>query len=176
MRRVTLRRRATTPSSTTLVGEVPLAAARPLAPLWELCLVDGFEDDRFAIVYKTHHAMADGISAVDIGVLLFDVEPDTEPSASRGALGPAAAALAPAASPAAPSTGISAPRGALVAGSRRAAGDPRRAGRRAADGIAGLWEVTWTLTKPAPKVPLNVDIVPHRELLRATAPTSPSSN
>ena len=43
------------------------------------CLVEGMENDRFAIVYKTHHAMADGISAVDIGVLLFDVEPTTEP-------------------------------------------------------------------------------------------------
>ncbi len=54
----------------------PLDRARPL---WELCLVEGMEGDRFAIVYKTHHAMADGISAVDIGVLLFDVEPSTEP-------------------------------------------------------------------------------------------------
>ena len=27
---------------------------------------------------------------------------------------------------------------------------------------AGLWEVTWALTKPAPKVPLNVDIGPER--------------
>ena len=42
-------------------------------------MVDGFEGDRFGIVYKTHHAMADGISAVDIGVLLFDVEPKSEP-------------------------------------------------------------------------------------------------
>ncbi|HUC08592.1 MAG TPA: wax ester/triacylglycerol synthase domain-containing protein, partial [Solirubrobacterales bacterium] len=53
----------------------PLDRSRPL---WELCLVEGMENDRFAIVYKTHHAMADGISAVDIGVLLFDVEPTTE--------------------------------------------------------------------------------------------------
>jgi WS/DGAT/MGAT family acyltransferase len=39
---------------------------------------------------------------------------------------------------------------------------PRRAGKRASDGLAGLWEVTWNLAKPAPKVPLNVDISPHR--------------
>lgn len=62
-----------------LAGELlgpPLDRAKPL---WELTLVDGFADERFAIVYKTHHAMADGISAVDIGMLLFDVEPRTEP-------------------------------------------------------------------------------------------------
>ena len=33
---------------------------------------------------------------------------------------------------------------------------------RAADGLAGLWEVTWALTKPAPKVPFNVEIGPDR--------------
>ena len=47
-------------------------------PLWQLWLVDGFADDRFGIVYKTHHALADGISATYIGMLLFDVEPDFE--------------------------------------------------------------------------------------------------
>src|ERR1700761_5272080 len=50
-------------------------------PLWELPLVDGFAGEGFAVVYKTHHAMADGISAVDIGMLLFDVEPTSEPPA-----------------------------------------------------------------------------------------------
>jgi WS/DGAT/MGAT family acyltransferase len=39
---------------------------------------------------------------------------------------------------------------------------PGRATRRAADGVAGLWEVTWALAKPAPKVPLNVEIGPAR--------------
>ena len=47
-------------------------------PLWELWLTDGFEDDRFGIIYKTHHSMADGISATDVGMLLFDVEPKDE--------------------------------------------------------------------------------------------------
>ena len=41
--------------------------------------MDGFEDDRFGVIYKTHHALADGISAVDIGTLLFDLEPNAEP-------------------------------------------------------------------------------------------------
>ena len=58
------------------------------------CLVEGIEDDRFAIVYKTHHAMADGISAVDIGVLLFDVEPTTEPVPEPAPWEPKTAALA----------------------------------------------------------------------------------
>ena len=48
-------------------------------PLWELWLVQGLERDRFAILTKTHHAMVDGVSGVDIGTVLFDLEPVPEP-------------------------------------------------------------------------------------------------
>jgi diacylglycerol O-acyltransferase / wax synthase len=50
-------------------------------PLWELWLVEGFEGDRFAIVGKSHHALVDGVSGVDITTVLFDVEeqPETPP-------------------------------------------------------------------------------------------------
>src|SRR5438876_5722089 len=44
--------------------------SRPLdrnRPLWEMYLVEGLERGRFAIITKTHHAMVDGISAIDIG-------------------------------------------------------------------------------------------------------------
>ena len=50
-------------------------------PLWELWLAQGLERDRFAILTKTHHAMVDGISGVDIGTVLFDLEPVPEPTA-----------------------------------------------------------------------------------------------
>ena len=43
-------------------------------PLWELWLVEGLDDDRFAIVGKSHHALVDGISGVDITTVLFDLE------------------------------------------------------------------------------------------------------
>jgi WS/DGAT/MGAT family acyltransferase len=43
-------------------------------PLWELWLVEGLEDERFAIVGKSHHALVDGISGVDITTVLFDLE------------------------------------------------------------------------------------------------------
>jgi diacylglycerol O-acyltransferase / wax synthase len=43
-------------------------------PLWELWLVDGLEGGRFAVIGKSHHALVDGISGVDITTVLFDVE------------------------------------------------------------------------------------------------------
>jgi diacylglycerol O-acyltransferase / wax synthase len=46
-------------------------------PLWELWLVEGLSEDRFAIVGKSHHALVDGVSGVDITTVLFDL--DSEP-------------------------------------------------------------------------------------------------
>src|SRR5919106_3002128 len=45
-------------------------------PLWEIWLVDGLEGDRFAVLSKTHHALVDGISGVDIISVLFDTSPE----------------------------------------------------------------------------------------------------
>jgi diacylglycerol O-acyltransferase len=50
--------------------------SRPLdreRPLWEVYLVEGLADGRIAIVTKTHHAVVDGIAAIDIGSVMFDV-------------------------------------------------------------------------------------------------------
>src|SRR6476660_7147895 len=49
-------------------------------PLWELWRAQGLERDRFAILTKTHHAMVDGVSGVDIGTVLFDLEPVPPPA------------------------------------------------------------------------------------------------
>jgi WS/DGAT/MGAT family acyltransferase len=49
-------------------------------PLWEMWVVDGLSDDRFAIVCKSHHCLVDGVSGVDITTVLFDAEPDPAPA------------------------------------------------------------------------------------------------
>jgi WS/DGAT/MGAT family acyltransferase len=52
-------------------------------PLWELWLVEGLHDDRFAIVGKSHHALVDGVSGVDITTVLFDLDAEPQgPAAS----------------------------------------------------------------------------------------------
>ena len=48
---------------------------RPLdrsRPLWEVYLVEGLADDRFAIITKTHQALVDGVHAVDIAHLILE--------------------------------------------------------------------------------------------------------
>jgi WS/DGAT/MGAT family acyltransferase len=47
-------------------------------PLWELWLVEGLSGDRFAIVGKSHHALVDGVSGVDITTVLFDLDPEPQ--------------------------------------------------------------------------------------------------
>ncbi len=66
-----------------LAGARLLAAAGPLEAALGACgSSQGLERDRFAILTKTHHAMVDGISGVDIGTVLFDLEPVPEPAAA----------------------------------------------------------------------------------------------
>src|SRR5215210_7304960 len=44
-------------------------------PLWEVWLVQGLEENRFALINKTHHALVDGIAGVDLATVLFDAAP-----------------------------------------------------------------------------------------------------
>jgi diacylglycerol O-acyltransferase len=44
-------------------------------PLWEIYLVEGLEGGRFAILSKSHQILVDGISTVDLGQVLLDVDP-----------------------------------------------------------------------------------------------------
>jgi WS/DGAT/MGAT family acyltransferase len=46
-------------------------------PLWEMAIVEGLADGRWALATKTHHCMVDGVGAIDIGHLLLDTTPDS---------------------------------------------------------------------------------------------------
>jgi diacylglycerol O-acyltransferase len=59
-----------------LVGRVlstPLDLERPL---WQLYLVENLEGGRHAYISKTHHALVDGVSAVDVGTIMLDPNPE----------------------------------------------------------------------------------------------------
>jgi diacylglycerol O-acyltransferase / wax synthase len=45
-------------------------------PLWELWLVEGLADDRWALISKVHHCMVDGVAGTDLMQLMFDLTPD----------------------------------------------------------------------------------------------------
>ena len=56
-------------------------------PLWEMWLIEGLEDDRFALISKTHHSLIDGIAGVDLATVLFDVSKDPPRCKHSGARG-----------------------------------------------------------------------------------------
>jgi len=58
-----------------LVGRLQSRQLDRGRPLWEVYLVEGLRDGGFAVVSKTHHAMVDGLAAVDIGAVLLDLTP-----------------------------------------------------------------------------------------------------
>jgi WS/DGAT/MGAT family acyltransferase len=45
-------------------------------PLWEVWLVEGLEDGRWAIISKVHHCMVDGVAGTDLMQVLFDLDPE----------------------------------------------------------------------------------------------------
>ena len=51
----------------------PLDLSRPL---WQLYLVEGLEGKRHALINKTHHALVDGVSAIDVGTIILDASKD----------------------------------------------------------------------------------------------------
>ncbi len=52
-------------------------------PLWELWLVEGLADNRWAIISKVHHCMVDGVAGTDLMQLMFDLKPDAEHEAPK---------------------------------------------------------------------------------------------
>ena len=98
-------------------------------PLWEIWLVDELGDGRFALICKTHHALVDGISGVDIMTVLFDLGPGPAGARARRRRGrrgrcPGGAELL------ATALGGAGERAVRVAARRARAPGPRRRGRR----------------------------------------------
>jgi diacylglycerol O-acyltransferase / wax synthase len=52
-------------------------------PLWELWLVEGLADDKWALISKVHHCMVDGVAGTDLMQLMFDLDPDAKHEAPQ---------------------------------------------------------------------------------------------
>jgi diacylglycerol O-acyltransferase / wax synthase len=131
-------------------------------PLWEIWLVDGLDGDRFAMLSKTHHALVDGISGVDIMSVLFDTSPEPAAPADTGdrwlprPLPSSAQLLGEALVERATVP-------AEIARSARAVlRGPRRVAEGMRDAAVGVGAMAWAGLNPAPPTPYNKSIGPHR--------------
>jgi diacylglycerol O-acyltransferase len=145
-----------------LAGRVFSQALDRSRPLWELWLVEGLSEGRFAVLSKTHHALVDGISGVDIATVLFDTSPEPLPVAApehdwvaRPLPTPAQlladALLERATVPA-----------EVVRGVRATLRGPRTVATRIARAVGSVSALARTGLQAAPASPFNVRIGPHR--------------
>jgi WS/DGAT/MGAT family acyltransferase len=134
-------------------------------PLWEMWLIEGLREDRFALISKTHHSLIDGIAGIDLATVLFDLSPDPPPLRHSGR------AWQPHREPGVLELIAAGTRGAVSAAVELASGvldalvHPERALAGAREAAEGIGEIVWAGLNPAPATPLNVDIGPHRRFV-----------
>ena len=139
-------------------------------PLWEMWLIEGLRDDRFALISKTHHSLIDGIAGVDLATVLFDLSPTPPPVRHSGR------PWQPHREPGTLELLAAGTRGALRAGAELLAGaadalaHPDHALHSAREAAEGVGEIVWAVLNPAPPTPLNVDIGPHRRFVGVGSP------
>jgi WS/DGAT/MGAT family acyltransferase len=131
-------------------------------PLWEIWLVQSLSGGRFAIIAKTHHALVDGISGVDITTVLFDTA--REPAATPPPGSPWAAKPLPGSAKLLGEALVerSTVPGEMVRGARALLRRPRRAVSQLRRGLTSVGATTLAGINAAPPSPFNVDIGPHR--------------
>jgi diacylglycerol O-acyltransferase / wax synthase len=144
----------------TLVARVFSQRLDRSKPLWELYLVEGLDDGRFAIISKTHHALVDGVSGVDLATVLFDLSPD-------GTDVPPADPWVPHREPTRAELVARGVEGAVRTTAHLANRvitdvQPRAVLGRARELAAGVGEVARTAMKAPPETPFNVTPGPYR--------------
>ena len=129
-------------------------------PLWEIYLVEGLEGGRVAIITKTHHAMVDGVSAVDIGTVILDLTPtprevpedDWRPHKEPGTVSLVAGAV----------TDLIRRPTEVLDTARAAVVDARATVGKVTTIAGGVLQSARTMARSAPSSPLNVDIGEQR--------------
>jgi WS/DGAT/MGAT family acyltransferase len=131
-------------------------------PLWEIWLVDGLEGDRFAMLSKTHHALVDGISGVDIMSVLFDTTPEPSTPTDTGERWLPRPLPSPAQLFGEALMERATIPGELVRSVRAVFRGPRMVLEGLRDAAVGVGAMAWAGLNPAPATPYNKSIGPHR--------------
>ncbi|HYM46508.1 MAG TPA: wax ester/triacylglycerol synthase family O-acyltransferase [Solirubrobacteraceae bacterium] len=132
-------------------------------PLWEIWLVQRMTGNRFALIAKTHHALVDGISGVDITTVLFDTSPEPVPTSEPATPWTAKPLPGPAKLLGEALLERTTVPGEMIRGGRALLRAPRRAVSQVREGLASVGATTLAgISAPAPASPFNVDIGTHR--------------
>ncbi|MEX1178175.1 MAG: wax ester/triacylglycerol synthase family O-acyltransferase [Nitriliruptor sp.] len=134
-------------------------------PLWETYVIEGLEGGRFAILSKSHHAMIDGLSGMDIATVMLDLEPTSVDGSAEPA------PWAPGTPPGTTELALGAVRDLATSPSdvvrtvRKVVDAPAKTAARALGVGRGVLSIARAnLTKPAPRSLLNRPPGQHRRL------------
>lgn len=145
-----------------LAGTLLSRPLDPARPLWRLYLVDGLAGGGFALVGQAHHALVDGIAAIEVALLLFTPQP---PPAATGR---GDAPWVPARPGSLPAGAAAAVRSRVADGGRTAralGGAVRRADpARLRDAVGALESIA----RPSAPTSLDRTVGPDREVAYAT--------
>ncbi len=140
--------------------------------LWRLFVAPRLDDDSVGVVMKVHHSMVDGKSAVELALLLLDLEPDAAPGEDEDGWAPA-----PAPGAARLAVDALADRSTetlrAAASVARLAASPRRGVRLAETLRRTALAVGEDVLRPAPSSYVNAPIGPARTLVHHTARLPP---
>jgi diacylglycerol O-acyltransferase / wax synthase len=145
-----------------MTGRVFSQALDRSRPLWEVWLVEGVSGGRFAVLSKTHHALVDGISGVDIMTVLFDTSAEPMPVAppeQEWVPRPLPSKAQLLADALLERTTVP---GEMVRGVRATLRGPRAIAGRLTRSAGALAQLAVTGLQPAPATLFNVPIGPHR--------------
>jgi WS/DGAT/MGAT family acyltransferase len=149
-----------------LVGRVMSQQLDRSRPLWEIWMVEGLEDGRWALVSKVHHCLVDGVSGAELLAVILDLSPEVpDPVDDHWTPAPEPTALHLTRDAA---LGLASSPYEQV----RAAGSLLRRPRRALDAARELAQGSVALSsivRPTPPTSLNGPIGPHRTYVWATA-------
>jgi diacylglycerol O-acyltransferase len=148
-----------------LVSEIVSKHLDPSRPLWEVWIIDGLADGGFVVVAKTHYALVEGLTGVELATMLFDLhedqaspvkpEPLREPEPLPSSIDMLTTSV---------SSSIR-----NVAGAYRqvmqAAGAPQRTVGQLAAGLSRFGRVAVGQLAVAPRSPLNVTVGPRRRVV-----------
>ncbi len=142
-------------------------------PLWELHLIEGLEDRRFALYCKFHHAMVDGVGALRLVGRLFSETPGERFGERFGERSQATPAPRPGSKPRAGAAG-------LLRQFDRMSGELQKQGRAVSE-LAGMLgtmsrrsllqrEESPPIPFTAPRTLFNQDITPQRRIIITELP------
>lgn len=161
-------RHSPSPDFDQLADEVMSAQLDRDRPLWELWIADRLPGGGLGVIGKAHHAMVDGLAAVELATLLLDPTPDPPPAQGESwepASPPGEAKLLV--------DGLVDRVGEVVDVARWPLGlvrHPTRLAGVAGDGLKSARALADSLRSATPETGLNEPISPRRHLARAHRP------